>query len=441
MEKRHRPSRGNRLRVLPGFPKEVNRPGTRRVLQLISSSIFLLICSAAVLQAEGHVQGQILNGTTGKPVPNQIVQLLLPRGGMQQVAAVTTDAEGRFVFPPANNDPGAFYLAQAVFEGVNYHAPVQFDSNGLATINIKVFDSTHSAPPLRIKSARLLMRAQGDKVRVQEMFAVENSTNPPRSYVNTDGTFHFKLSTQAGEPRAAVAGLMNMPLPQPVNPGKSPGDYSIQYPLKPGLTVVLVVYETDYRDNRFALGDSVPYPIDSMDVLVTPSSLSLESRLFRPSGPDSESGSQRYAAEHLKAGTTLEALLSGEATPTAGPSENAQGESEVKILPNPTTRLGVPLLLCFVLLLLWALGVRVAREWPKWKEQRGGGTVHKELEARVDALFNSLADLDEIFAAGKIAEKQYWKERLELKARLVAALKKAPASLLESYAIRHTSSR
>jgi hypothetical protein len=53
-------------------------------------------------------------------------------------------------------------------------------------------------------------------------------------------------------------------------------------------------------------------------------------------------------------------------------------------------------------------------------------------------LFNSLADLDELFATGKIAEKPYWKERLELKARLVAKLKKAPPALLESYAIRHT---
>jgi hypothetical protein len=68
-------------------------------------------------------------------------------------------------------------------------------------------------------------------------------------------------------------------------------------------------------------------------------------------------------------------------------------------------------------------------------------SVEKELETALDALFNSLADLDELFAAGKVAEKQYWKERLNLKARLMATLKKASPSLVESYAIRHTSSR
>ena len=102
------------------------------------------------------------------------------------------------------------------------------------------------------------------------------------------------------------------------------------------------------------------------------------------------------------------------------------------------TRMGGLLLACFLLVLLWGLGVRVAKEWPKWKAQQSASQLQKALEAEVEKLFNSLADLDELFAAGKIAEKPYWKERLELKARLVATLKKAPPALLESYAIRHT---
>ena len=65
-------------------------------------------------------------------------------------------------------------------------------------------------------------------------------------------------------------------------------------------------------------------------------------------------------------------------------------------------------------------------------------SFQKALEGDVEKLFNSLADLDELFATGKIAEKPYWKERLELKARLVATLKKAPPALLDSYATRHS---
>jgi len=177
--------------------------------------------------------------------------------------------------------------------------------------------------------------------------------------------------------------------------------------------------------------------------LVSPPVLTVESTLFTPSGSDAEKGSQRYVASDLKQGTKLEARLSGEARAdnAAGGEGTESGQAQVQILPNPITRLSVPLLACFLLLLLWALGIRLAKEWPRFRERQRTSSVQKELAAAADALFNSLADLDELFAEGKVPEKQYWKERLDLKARLTATLKKASPLLLESYATRHTSSR
>jgi hypothetical protein len=409
------------------------------------ASVLLLVSLPAVLLAQGRIQGAVANGTNGQPVANQTVQLLLPRGGMQRVASVTTDASGRFVFPSANIDPTSFYLVQAAYQGVDYNAPAQFDPQGTANISITVYDSSESAPPLRIQSARVVVHAQGSKAHVQEMFAIRNASDPPRSYANPKGTFHFHLSPRIAEPNAAVAGLMNMPLPQPVNAGKGPGEYFLQYPLKPGVTVVMVAYDVDYSSNHLALGDSYPYPIANAELLVSPPSLTVDSPLFKPAGADPETASQRYVAAGMEPGTKLEARLSGEAqggeAKGGEAAEAGAAEAQVKILPNPITRLEVPLLACFLLVLLWAFGIRLAKEWPRFKEQRKTSSVQKELAATADALFNSLADLDELFAAGKIAENQYWKERLDLKARLMATLKKASPLLLESYATRHTSSR
>jgi hypothetical protein len=136
----------------------------------------------------------------------------------------------------------------------------------------------------------------------------------------------------------------------------------------------------------------------------------------------------------------LEARLSGEAE-GGEPAVAETGEPQVKVLPNPVTRLAVPMLACVLLLLGWALGVCLAKEWPRLKEPGGSGSAEKEFEATVGSLFDCLVDLDELFAAGKVPEKHYWKERLDLKARLTTSLKKAPTSLLESYAIRHKLSR
>jgi hypothetical protein len=365
---------------------------------------------------------------------------------MQQVATATTDSGGHFVVGGSDLATDSFYLLQATYQGVNYHAPVKFDDRGQARVEITVYDATRTAPALRIESARIVLHAEGNKVHVQEMFAIRNAANPPRSYVNPDGTFAFRLPKTASDPTAAVAGLMNMPLPQPVNPGKGAGNYYIQYPLKPGVTVMMVTYDGDYGAARLDLADSVAYPIDSAELLVSPPNLTVDSPMFKAAGADAESGGRKYVAENVAPNAELAATVSGEASASAvaaagaaaGGTPAVPGDSEVKRLPNSITRMGWLVLACFLLVLLWGLGVRVTKEWPQWKAQQSASQLQKALEAEVEKLFNALADLDELFAAGKIAEKPYWKERLELKARLVAKLKKAPPALLGSYAIRNT---
>src|SRR5208282_4171642 len=172
---------------------------------------------------------------------------------------------------------------------------------------------------------------------VQEMFAIRNSADPPRSYLNVDGTFLFHLTKATGDPTAAVAGLMNMPLPQPVSPGKGPGDFYIQYPLKPGLTVMMVAYDSDYVSSKLDLADSVAYPIDNVELTVSPSNLSVDSALFKAAGADAETGSQKYLAGNVPPNAPLAASISGEAaageTATGGGAAG-QSEAEVKTLPN-----------------------------------------------------------------------------------------------------------
>ncbi len=409
-----------------------------KLLMIPAACLLLLGQGTAVFAAGGNISGQVLNGTTGSPVSRQTIQLLMPQGGMQQVATAMTDASGHFALAVKDLATGSFYLLQATYQDVNYHAPVKFDDRGQARVDLTVYDATRAAPPVRVQSARIILSAEGGKVHVQEMFALRNPSDPPRSYVNPNGTFFFHLAKPSSDPAAAVAGMMNMPLPEPVNPGKSKGDFNIQYPLKPGLTVMMVTYDADYSAGRLDLADSVAYPIDGVELLVSPPTLAVNSPLFQPAGTDAETGSQKYTAANVPPSAQLTASISGEAAEGQAAATQTPSEGEVKTLPISITRMGGLVLACFQLVLMWGLGVRVTKEWPRWKAQQSASQLQKALEAEVEKLFNSLADLDELFAAGKIAEKPYWKERLELKARLVAKLKKAPPALLESYATRHT---
>lgn len=412
----------------------------------------------ATLFGQAQIQGAVSNGTTSRAVADQEVRLLMPRGGMQQVATATTDATGHFAFSAEGIDPKSFYLVSTDFAGATYNAPAAFDSSGNANVNLTVYDSTRSPAGLRIPAARVFVGAlagsSGPELRVQEEYAIQNSTKPPRAYVAQAATFRFQVPSDAGTPTVSVAGLMNMSLPQTPEPGKTPGEFSIRYPLKPGATQVTIQYTRAYNSSGVDVNDQTSLPIDQAELYVYPSTLTVTAPGFQASGSDNVHKIQVYGAPQLARDTTaLSIRLSGEAAsrPPPGIDQGTQGsgqgaesgsdqgegqsQDQVKVVSNSISQLAGPVLVAFLLLLLWALGVRVTKEWPRLKAQ-GDGEAGLLLNPKIEKLLNSVADLDELFAAKKIPEPKYWKERLDLKARLVAELKKTPHSLLESYAAR-----
>lgn len=424
-------------------------------------SVAILLAIAVLLPValfgQAQVQGTVSNGTTSRAVANQEIRLLMPRAGTQ-VATATTDASGHFAFSADGIDPKAFYLISTDFEGASYNAPAEFDPSGNANATLTVYDSTRSSAGLRIAAARVfagaLAGSSGPELHVQEEYAIQNATRPPRAYATPNATFSFRVPADAGTPTVSVTGLMNMSLPQTPEPGKVPGEFSIHYPLKPGVTQVTIQYAKAYDSSGVNIKAEASFPVDQAELYIYPSSLTVTAPGFQPSGSDNVHKVQVYGAAQLARGTTaLSIRISGEAASgpppgmeqgNQGPGQGAesgtdqgegQSQDQVKEVSNSISQLAGPIVVALLLLLLWALGVRVAKEWSGLKAKAGDGPSLL-LNAKVEKLLNSVADLDELFATGKIPEPKYWKERLDLKARLVAELKKTPASLLESYAAR-----
>ncbi|HME00717.1 MAG TPA: carboxypeptidase-like regulatory domain-containing protein [Terriglobia bacterium] len=396
----------------------------------------------AALSAAVTVHGKVIDGTTNRPVANQTVLLLTPREGMQAVAKASTDAQGVYAIK-SDEAAAGFYLVEVNYQEAKYHAPVKPSPDGTASADVTVYDATSSPAALRIKLLRMMCRAEGAKANVRKEYTIVNSSNPPRAYVSPNGAFHFHVPQGAGQPKAAVTGLMGMQLPEAPENGKQPGDFLIRIPIKPGENVITVDYEADYRSMQLDLGDKMPFPVAAAELYVTPSSLAVDSSALKPAGVDQQDSIEKFDAQNLAVGAVLDARLSGEAisTPRAPGSEPSgeQGEGNIKALPNSVTKVGWPLLACFLLITLWALGVRVTKDWPAWKDRTGDSPTQKQRTAKVDKLIDSLVDLDELFEAGKILEKEYWRERLELKARIVAQLKKGPPATPETYATRSSS--
>jgi hypothetical protein len=414
------------------FLFEVKKTATFTTLTRLA--VFAILLGTPANSIAARIEGQISNGTTHRPLAHQKVEVISPRGGMAVVGGATTDTNGHFAITGSKIDTSGFYLLQTTYEGVEYNAPVNFDSSGNAPVNVTAYEATSKEPMLRVRSARVIVRAEGSQAHVQELFALQNPLQ--RAYRNPKGTFLFHIPAGVGNPTVAAVGLMNMPLPQNPEKGKSLGDFYITYALKPGMNVMMVAYDADYSGQQLTLDDSVPYPVGRIQLFVIPPSLTVKSNLFSVGGQDSETGAQIYEASGLKAGAGLDAQLTGQpaAATEAANTDQQREDTQVKVVPDSITSVGIPFLLCFLLVLLWALGIRVAKEWPRWKARQKGSPVQKQFRAKMETLINSIADIDELFASGKIAEKQYWKERLELKAKAVAILKAGPSTKSKRYA-------
>ena len=421
------------------FPYKVKKTVPFTVLTVLA--VFAALLGTPVRSLAARIEGQISNGTTRRPLAGQKVDLISPQGGMAVAGGATTDGSGHFVINDGKIDASGFYLLQATYEGVDYNAPVKFGPSGKATVNITAYEATSKEPALRVSSARVIVRAEGPQAHVQELFALQNPLQ--KAYRSPKGTFFFHVSPGVGSLTVAAVGLMNMPLPQNPEKGRSPGDFYITYALRPGMNVMMVACDADYTSKKLSLDDSVPYPVGAIQLFVVPPSLAVKSDLFSPAGQDSETGARVFEAGALKAGAPFAAQVAGQpgtATAEAGAgqaessADQQQEDTQVKVVPDSITSAGIPFLLCFLLVLLWALGIRAAKEWPRWKALQQGSPVQKQFRAKMETLINSIADIDELFASGKIAEKQYWKERLELKAKAVAILKAGPSTKSKPYA-------
>ena len=407
------------------------------------AALVAAILHTSMLLAQTKVQGSISNGTSDRPVARQQIRLLNPRAGAQ-VATATSDGAGHFAFAVAGLDPKSFYLVTTDFQGVSYNVPATFNSSGEANVKLTVYESTHSSAGIRIPAMRLLMGAEGQELRVQEEYAIQNSSDPPRAYTVPGGTFKFHIPADAATPSVSVAGLMNMSLPQTPQPGEKPGEYSIGYALKPGVTMLTLQYTRPYQGASAEISDGASFPIDQAELYVYPSSLSVSATGFQPSRVDSAHQVAVFAAPQFPPNTMAIAIrLNGDAASGPPPGmdqgsgdQGGASQDQVKVVPNSISQVGLPILAGFLLLLFWALGVRVMRDWPRLKTRVAGSNAPPPLDAKVEKLLTSIADLDELFAARKVVESKYWKERLELKARLVTLLKKNPPVGLESYATR-----
>jgi hypothetical protein len=241
------------------FTAETEFMSTRSLLAIVVVTVLTLPASAA-----GAISGKVHNSTSNQPAAGDDVILLRFGDGMKEVSRNKTDDQGAFTF----NETAATdqYMVRVVHQGVNYDQTVI----GTAPLAIQVFDAVDKIPGLSGSLGIAQVESDGKILTVTEMYAITNESSPPVTQAGPRN-FEILLPEKAGLDSVQArrgTGIWVKAQPAPVN-GQA-RRYTIDFPLRPGDTLIKFVYHIPYNGPT-SLHLRVPYPIKRFAVMHPPS--------------------------------------------------------------------------------------------------------------------------------------------------------------------------
>lgn len=227
---------------------------------------YLLVSASWVL---GAVDGVIVNGTTGKPQPSVLISLVQPQqSGMQTIASVKSDAQGKFKID--KDYPPGPALLQSIYEGVVYNQMIP-PGSPTSGLSVKVFDSTKNPEAASAAQHMILIEPSDSGIQVSETFLFNNKSQVTFSDPAKGSAQFYVPQDATGKIQVVVNTTGGMPVPRDAKKTKEPGVYKVDYPVKPGETRFDVTYALPAGDTfagkNFETGQD--------NYLVTPPSVTL----------------------------------------------------------------------------------------------------------------------------------------------------------------------
>jgi hypothetical protein len=167
------------------------------------------------------------------------VELVSLGQGMEEVAHTRTNANGRFSFQLPDAGP---HLARAIHQGVTYYGMAP---PGSSSVEVRVFDVSPSTANVSVTADVMRFQAKGDELQGIRLFAVNNTSDPPRTQMHGKD-FEFFLPDGAEIDQGIAKTNGGPPVNSPPVPEKDKDHYGFAFPVRPGETEFQVVFHMKY---------------------------------------------------------------------------------------------------------------------------------------------------------------------------------------------------
>ncbi|MCA9979882.1 MAG: c-type cytochrome [Anaerolineales bacterium] len=412
---------GNLEAGMPGFGEGNNSdPLNTADIWNVIAAVYGLPAASQPLDT-AVISGQLTNASNGTPVGNLTVTLQAFTPDAVEALALETvaDADGNYQFDLTRVPPNWIYRTVVNYGALDYSsdfARLTADDSAVA-LPITIYETTSDTAVIRVAELDSVLEFVGEATRISELYTISNMSE--RVFVGPDGTaeditLYFSVPAGASNVQFLRGGATAndfFPLDEQIVP-TADNEYGLTVPIPPGegIARVLVQYELPF-ERGMTISRPIAYPLDTVTLIVANGGVTLRTddnwALAEVASDTLTADVRVYQRPALAAGESLAYTLAG--FPTA--VVDTQGNQ--LIVRDEETELVVGVLV----LLVTAVGVLfVGYRW----------TQSPPPESEHDLLIQTLAALDEAYAAQRIRKSSYDRQRQETKERLLAIWQDKP---------------
>ena len=168
------------------FARIPSNPHHHFKLEFVAALLVLLALSATGFAAD-TLTGTATNKTTGKPAGGDEVVLIKLSQGMEGGPHAKTNGKGEFTLPL--DDAGSPHLVRINHQNVNYF---RMAPPGTSAVDVDVYDAAKKVTAISTTVNVIRFQSENGMLEVLELFAVKNSSNPPRTQMS-DNNYEFQV--------------------------------------------------------------------------------------------------------------------------------------------------------------------------------------------------------------------------------------------------------
>ncbi len=371
--------------------------------------------------ATGKLEGQLINGTKDAKLANAssiTVTLLSAAANATSVMSQTakSDADGKFTFANLDATPSTRYLLTAQYFGVDYASDVLTfaPSQTTMTATLTVNETTNDPTVITVMQNHLVIEVQANLMNVIQIVQVVNMSD--RAFVGAGSNVHRPTLLLP-----ILSGAQDIQFENPeadASTLRGPEVMTYTMPFVPGMDQIVFNYIVPFKPPTYQFSLKIPVDIGKVRVLLSDVNAKIAStQLITPTIFPTQNGQTflQTTADNVKAGTSVDATFSN----LTGSPGSASTMPPTGASPATSTIPGVGdnVLIGGVIIGVAAIAAIGLLVYPLMKRRAAQAVVSTEAEQRLE-LLQELADLDDEFEAGKIAEDEYKKEREAIKADL-----------------------